>query len=108
MANRGKKSEAENAAYEALQALMAKPGDPGAMWGDLLPILTGSPYPDIARAVTGLNYDDRTTALVYGAVVEQSLEGAIATHFPNPTDAARIFSYDDDGALSTFAAKIAM
>lgn len=91
-------------AYEALQDLMAQPGDISEIWADA--IFNTSSL--LGGALIAPDYDDRAAALVYGAMVEQALEGAIATHFTSREFAAQIFSYNQDGALATFSAKIAL
>lgn len=101
----------KDAAYRALQRLMEEPGLPGEMLLDLAASLTDDPADRLARMLGGKpDYDDRAAALVYGAMVEQSLEIALSTHFVvDVKESNRLFSYaDDDGYIANFAAKIAL
>jgi hypothetical protein len=107
MASRGKKS----GAYQALQALMALPGSHNDIWTDLTAKLFDDPMDRMGRFLAATpEYDDRAAAIVFGALVEHSLEAALTTYFDIEADnASKLFTYsEDEGRISTFSAKIAL
>jgi hypothetical protein len=104
--SKGKKDQA----YVALQRLMEEPGSDHVILQDLLHSIDDSPRSQLVRALAGTpQFDDRAVAIVFGAMLERSLEIAIRTHFAiKEEEARRLFSYTDDGPLASFSAKTAM
>lgn len=104
--SKGKKGKA----YAALQSLMLQPGDHSDFWDELFNHEASDPKHRIASALRGLpKYEDRVAAIIYASILESSLEYAISTRFVLPPDkTGKMFSYPEDGPLSSFAAKIAM
>lgn len=107
MADNSKKAE-QKEAYEALQRLMDDLGEPFEVWDDLVGLTAGNPLAELANMLAGLpRYDDRAAALVYGAMLEHSLEIAISTYFVvDPKALRRVFDYSAMGPLATFESKI--
>lgn len=101
-----KKGDEENHVFRALERLMAEPGTREDMWSDVLRHIYKD-EPELAEIVESLpNHSDRDAALIYGAMVENYLERAIATHFVSGESTTALFSYRSSGPLATFAAKI--
>jgi hypothetical protein len=89
---------------------MAEPGSDNDIWMDLIASVEGGLKSRLERVFAGPpEYDDRAAAIVFGAMVEQSLEGALATHFViGDQEARNLFTYSEEGRISTFSAKIAL
>ena len=101
-----KKGDEENRVFRALESLMAEPGTREDMWSDVLRHIYKD-EPELAEIAESLpNHSDRDAALIYGAMVENFLERAIATHFVSGESTTALFSYRSSGPLATFAAKI--
>lgn len=96
--------------YEALQRLMDEPGNVASIWSDFHFSVTEDTKERLARAlIGGEEYDDRAAALIFAAILEQSLEIALTSLFVTDAERSRrLFSYDQGGPLAQFAAKITM
>lgn len=96
-------------AQEALARLRADPGSPGELFDELVNLVE---RPQTTSALAGAfarmsHRPDRDAALVYGAVLEQSLETALASCLvADKKAAARLYDSQSTGPLSTFHSKI--
>jgi hypothetical protein len=106
--NRGPAYEKKKAASDALRQVIADPGSHLDMWNDLAIDKDGKPIHAVAHALISPHYTDRDAALIYGSMLEQALETAIASHFVVPKEeTAGFFSYDDEGGgFTDFAIKV--
>lgn len=91
-----------------VQQLSRAPGDFSSMWSDL--ILSPKDLDAETSAGTLLSkipdYSDRDIAIIYPALLEQTLEFAIAKALQGEASAVeRLFSYQDDGPIHTWHAK---
>lgn len=97
----------------ALRKLLTEPGSLDDVWDDLLGSATDDPKKRVLRAMSrGKGYDDISAVLVFTAMLDQFLQGAIASVlYSKPQRTKLLFAYDHKeggGVLSSFAAKIKM
>lgn len=101
-----------NEVFTALRRLMLQPGAPDHVTTEYYKLsLAGTFAPEKIKEIFPAHpdHDDRGAAIVLSSMIERSLERALMTHFTIDDSAARnLFSYTEDGILSTFNAKVAI
>jgi hypothetical protein len=97
-------------ARRALERLYGETGSLLEVWEEIVGSggLNALGQPTLAQILAGKKgYDDLAAAIIFGSFLEKALEIALSSHLA-PDTWKRMFSYDDDGPLATFAAKINM